>query len=54
MGKSNPLTQEVNFIISVIFLGSAALLAIVVILEASEMENPIATHMAAIIVQQEL
>ncbi len=54
MGKSNPLAQEVNFIVSVIFLGSAALLAIVMILEASEMENPIATHMAAIMEQNEL
>lgn len=41
-------TQQVNFIISVIFIGSFALLGIVLILEKSEMENPIANHMAAI------
>ncbi len=52
--KSNPLTQQVNFIVSVIFLGSAALLAIVLILEASDMENPIATHMARVMVYQNL
>ena len=48
MGRNNPLTQKVNFIISVCFLGSAALLGIVAILEASEMDNPIADHMATV------
>lgn len=41
-------TQQVNFIISVIFIGSFALLGIVLMLEESDLENPIATRMAAI------
>lgn len=41
-------TQQVNFIISVIFIGSFALLGIVLMLEESDLENPIANHMAAI------
>ncbi len=49
MGKNNPLTQQVNFILSVVFLGSFTLFMIVLLLEESEMENPIAAHMAAII-----
>lgn len=54
MGRDNPLTQQVNFSLSVIFLGSFALFMIVLLFEASEMENPIANHMATVIVQQEL
>ncbi len=46
MGKDNFLTSQVNFIISVICIGSAALLGIVLMLEASELENPIARIMA--------
>lgn len=41
MGTNNPLTARVNFIISVIFIGSSALLGIVTILEASGDTNPI-------------
>jgi hypothetical protein len=41
MKKNNPLLQEVNFIISVVFIGSVALLAMVSMLRASEMEDPI-------------
>ncbi len=39
-------TQEVNFIVSVVFVGSCALLSIVAIYEADERENPIANLMA--------
>ena len=46
MGRDNPLTQKVNFSISVICLGLAALLGIVLMLEAAEMQNPIAEIMA--------
>lgn len=53
MGKDNPLTQQVNFTLSVIFLGSVTLLAIITILEAAEMENPFARHNAAIEEYQE-
>ncbi len=53
MGKDNPLTQQVNFMLSVAFLGSVALLAIITILEAAEMENPFARHNATIEVYQE-
>lgn len=52
--RTNVLAQKVNFFVAVLCMGSAALLAIVIMLEASEMENPIATRMAAIMVQQEL
>lgn len=34
--------QQVNFIASVALIGSAALLAIVLMLQEAEMENPIA------------
>jgi hypothetical protein len=44
-------TQQVNFIISIAFIGSFALLGIVLVLENSDMENPIANHMAAIEVE---
>ena len=44
--RQNPLTARVNFIISIIFIGSAALLGIVTILEVSDNENPIANIMA--------
>jgi hypothetical protein len=50
---SNFLEQQVNFTLSIICVGSVALLAIVLMLEASEMENPIATRMATIIQYQE-
>lgn len=48
MGKNNTLSQQVNFSLSVIFLGAVALLAIITILEAAEMENPFALHKATI------
>ncbi len=54
MNRNNLLTQQVNFSLSVIFLGSFALFMIVLLLEVSEMENPIANHMATVIVQQGL
>ncbi len=54
MGKNNPLTQQVNFILSVIFLGAFALFMIVLLLEASDMENPIADHMAALVALEEI
>lgn len=44
----NPLNQKINFIISIIFIGSAALLAMVAMFEASEDENPIATYLATV------
>lgn len=53
MGKNNPLAQQVNFILSVLFLGSFALFAIVTILEASDMENPIAEHMTTLVEYEE-
>ena len=46
--RKNFLTQRVNFILSVIFIASAALLAIVVMLKAAEMDNPIAEHLEAV------
>lgn len=46
MGRGNVLTQQVNFTISVICMGSAALLGIVLMLEAAEMQNPVAEIMA--------
>ena len=46
MGKDNFLSSQVNFIISIICVGSAALLGIVLMLEAAELENPIARIMA--------
>jgi hypothetical protein len=45
--KGNLLTQQVHFIIGVCCLGSVALLAITVILNASEMENPVVDAMVA-------
>lgn len=45
--KGSLLTQQVNFIIGICCLGSVALLAIIVILNASEMDDPIANTMAA-------
>mgnify|MGYP003394182068 FL=1 len=45
MGKNNLLSQKVNFIISVLFMGSLTLLAILTILEADEKDNPIADAM---------
>lgn len=50
MGRSNPLSAEVNFIISVVFIGSAALLGIVSILEISDNDNPIANILTATVV----
>jgi len=47
MGKNNPLTAKVNFIISVCFIGTSALLGIVTILEASDNSNPIADMFVA-------
>lgn len=46
MGKENLLTQQVNFSISVICMGSVALLGITLMLEAAELPNPIAERMA--------
>lgn len=46
MGNTNILSRQVNFSISVICIGSFALLGIVLMLEAAEMENPIAEIMA--------
>lgn len=54
LGKSNPLTQQVNLSLSVIFLGSFAFFMVVLLLEASEMENPIANHIAAIVEYENL
>ena len=53
MGKNNPLTQKVNFILAVTLLGSAALFAIVTMLEAADMENPFSEHRATIIEYEE-
>ena len=45
--RNTILTQQVNFVVSVFFIGSAALLACVLILNAAEMDNPIADHLVA-------
>lgn len=54
MGRENPLSQQINFSLSIIFVGSFALFMIVLLLEASDMENPIANHMAALVALEEL
>jgi len=46
MGNSNIFSRQVNFSISVICIGAFALLGIVLMLEAAEMDNPIAEMMA--------
>jgi hypothetical protein len=46
--KKNALNQQVNFILSVILMASAALLAIVLMFNAAEMENPIAEHLTVL------
>ncbi len=40
------LSQQVNFIVSIVCVGSAALLGMVLMIEAAEMPNPVAEIMA--------
>lgn len=47
MGGKNPLTQQINLIVSALFLGSFTLLTIVILLEALDEDNPVANMMAA-------
>ena len=53
MGKNNPLTAKVNFIISVTFIGASALLGIVAILEASDNTNPITEALTRTMIEEE-
>lgn len=46
MNRTNYLNQKIHFTISVICIGSAALLGMVLMIEAAEMYNPIADIMA--------
>lgn len=46
--KKSALTQKVNFALSVVLMGSAALLAMVLMFNAAEMENPIAEHLTVL------
>lgn len=48
------LRLRVNFILSVILIGSVALLGIVVMLKAAELENPIAEHLSAVAQELEM
>jgi hypothetical protein len=41
MGHNNALSAKVNFVISVVFLAAAALLAMTTIINAADMDNPI-------------
>jgi hypothetical protein len=45
--RNTILTQQVNFIVSVVFMGSAALLGMVLMIEASDEHNPVASLIAA-------
>ena len=52
--RKSVLNQEVNFILSIFLIGSSALLAIVLMMNAAEMENPISSHLVAIAAEGDL
>ncbi|MFZ2886737.1 MAG: hypothetical protein WA021_02855 [Minisyncoccia bacterium] len=47
-------TQNVNFVISIVFIGSAALLGMVLMLRAAEMDNPIESHLRVLVEEGDL
>lgn len=52
--RNNPFYEKVNFIIGVVFIGAAALLATIVMLKAAELEEPLSTYMATIASYEDL